>query len=77
MPRGTWMPTSLNGVPTICLRKLILQVAPAILKNFAGRELVFTLRTRSEGGEIDLSPEEYIHLIKEVAQLYQPDYIDF
>ena len=29
-----------------------------------------------KGGEIDLSPEEYIHLIKEVA-LYQPDYIDF
>lgn len=55
----------------------ILQVAPAIFEKFAGRELVFTLRTRSEGGEIDLSPEEYIHLIKEVAQLYQPDYIDF
>ncbi|VJR41338.1 3-dehydroquinate dehydratase, (3-dehydroquinase) (type I DHQase) [Streptococcus pneumoniae] len=55
----------------------ILQVAPAIFEKFAGRELVFTLRTRSEGGEIDLSPEEYIHLIKEVAQFYQPDYIDF
>jgi len=55
----------------------ILQVSPAIFEKFAGRELVFTLRTRSEGGEIDLSPEEYIHLIKEVAQLYQPDYIDF
>ncbi|VQE13631.1 3-dehydroquinate dehydratase, (3-dehydroquinase) (type I DHQase) [Streptococcus pneumoniae] len=58
-------------------KEAILQVAPAIFEKFAGRELVFTLRTRSEGGEIDLSPEEYIHLIKEVAQLYQPDYIDF
>ena len=58
-------------------REAILQVAPAIFEKFAGRELVFTLRTRSEGGEIDLSPEEYIHLIKEVAQFYQPDYIDF
>ena len=58
-------------------KEVILQVAPAIFEKFAGRELVFTLRTRSEGGEIDLSPEEYIHLIKEVAQLYQPDYIDF
>ena len=57
-------------------KEAILQVAPAIFEKFAGRELVFTLRTRSEGGEIDLSPEEYIHLIKEVAQLYQPDYID-
>ena len=58
-------------------KEAILQVAPAIFEKFAGRELVFTLRTRSEGGEIDLSPEEYIHLIKEVAHLYQPDYIDF
>ena len=57
-------------------KEAILQVAPAIFEKFAGRELVFTLRTRAEGGEIDLSPEEYIHLIKEVAQLYQPDYID-
>ncbi|HEX0401914.1 TPA: type I 3-dehydroquinate dehydratase [Streptococcus pneumoniae] len=58
-------------------KEAILQVAPAIFEKFAGRELVFTLRTRSEGGEIDLSPEKYIHLIKEVAQFYQPDYIDF
>ncbi|CTN10697.1 type I 3-dehydroquinate dehydratase [Streptococcus pneumoniae] len=58
-------------------KEAILQVAPAIFEKFAGRELVFTLRTRSEGGEIALSPEEYIHLIKEVAQFYQPDYIDF
>ncbi|VLJ22858.1 3-dehydroquinate dehydratase, (3-dehydroquinase) (type I DHQase) [Streptococcus pneumoniae] len=58
-------------------KEAILQVAPAIFEKFAGRELVFTLRTRSEGGEIDPSPEEYIHLIKEVAQFYQPDYIDF
>ncbi|HGL7769731.1 TPA: type I 3-dehydroquinate dehydratase [Streptococcus pneumoniae] len=58
-------------------KEAVLQVAPAIFEKFAGRELVFTLRTRSEGGEIDLSPEEYIHLIKEVAQFYQPDYIDF
>lgn len=58
-------------------KEAILQVAPAIFEKFAGRELVFTLRTRSEGGEIDLSSEEYIHLIKKVVQLYQPDYIDF
>lgn len=58
-------------------KEVILQVAPAIFEKFAGRELVFTLRTCAEGGEIELSPEEYIHLIKEVAQLYQPDYIDF
>ena len=46
-------------------------------EKFAGRELVFTLRTRAEGGQIELSSEEYVQMIKEVAQLYQPDYIDF
>ena len=58
-------------------KEAILQVATAIFEKFAGRELVFTLRTRSEGGQIELSSEEYVQIIKEVAQLYQPDYIDF
>ena len=58
-------------------KEAILQVAPAIFEKFAGRELVFTLRTRAEGGQIELSSEEYVLIIKEVAQLYQPDYIDF
>ena len=58
-------------------KEAILQVAPAIFVFFAGRELVFTLRTRAEGGQIELSSEEYVLIIKEVAQLYQPDYIDF
>ena len=58
-------------------KEAILQVAPAIFEKFAGRELLFTLRTRSEGGEIELSSEEYVQIIKEVTQLYQPDYVDF
>ena len=58
-------------------KEATLQVAPAIFEKFAGRELVFTLRTRAEGGQIELSSEEYVQMIKEVAQLYQPDYIDF
>ncbi len=55
----------------------ILQVAPAIFEKFAGREILFTLRTRSEGGEIDLSAQEYVQVIKDVTQLYQPEYVDF
>ena len=55
----------------------ILQVAPAIFEKFAGRELLFTLRTRTEGGEIDLSAQEYVQVIKDVTQLYQPEYVDF
>ena len=58
-------------------KEAILQVAPAIFEKFAGRELLFTLRTRSEGGEIDLDSAEYVQIIKDVAQLYQPEYIDF
>ena len=55
----------------------ILQVAPAIFEKFAGRELLFTLRTRAEGGEIYLSAQEYVQVIKDVTQLYQPEYVDF
>ena len=57
-------------------KEAILQVAPAIFEKFAGRELLFTLRTRAEGGEIDLSSEDYVQIIKDVAQLYQPEYLD-
>lgn len=55
----------------------ILTVAPAIFEKFAGRELIFTLRTKAEGGKIELSDEDYVALIKEVSSLYQPDYVDF
>ena len=55
----------------------ILKVASAIFEKFAGRELLFTLRTKQEGGNIQLSDEEYVALIKDVAHLYQPDYVDF
>ena len=55
----------------------ILKVAPAVFEKFVGRELIFTLRTKSEGGNIDLSGHEYVALIKEVAVLYRPDFIDF
>ena len=58
-------------------RDAILAVAPAIFEKFAGRELIFTLRTVSQGGRINLTAAEYVALIKEVAHLYQPDYIDF
>ena len=55
----------------------ILTVAPAIFEKFAGRELIFTLRTIGEGGKIELTDDVYISIIKEVSTIYQPDYIDF
>ncbi|MGT2749616.1 type I 3-dehydroquinate dehydratase [Streptococcus orisasini] len=55
----------------------ILTVAPAIFEKFAGREVIFTLRTEKEGGNISLTSEEYLTIIRDIANLYQPDYIDF
>ena len=55
----------------------ILRVAPAIFEKFAGYGIVFTLRTRAEGGEIELSHQEYVDIIKEINQFFQPQYIDF
>ena len=39
----------------------ILTVAPAIFEKFAGRELIFTLRTIGEGGKIELTDDEYFY----------------
>lgn len=55
----------------------ILTVAPAIFEKFLGREVLFTLRTTREGGNIELTDEEYVGLIKEIHAIYQPDYIDY
>lgn len=55
----------------------ILQVAPAVFEKLAGREVIFTIRTSREGGRISLTDEEYVFLIKKVASLYQPEFIDF
>ena len=55
----------------------ILTVAPAIFEKFAGFEIVFTIRTTREGGKLELTDAEYVALIKDVAAIYSPDYIDF
>lgn len=55
----------------------ILKVAPAIFEKFAGRELIFTIRTSQEGGNLYLTDAEYASIIKEIAGIYQPEYIDF
>ena len=38
---------------------------------------MFTLRTRGEGGQIDLTSEEYLAIIQDIQSIYHPDYIDF
>ena len=58
-------------------KEAILQVAPAIFWKICRSWACFHFTYRAEGGQIELSSEEYVQIIKEVAQLYQPDYIDF
>lgn len=55
----------------------IMNVAPAIFEKLSGQEIIFTIRTTKEGGNLDLSDDEYVNLIKDVSSLYKPDYIDF
>lgn len=55
----------------------IMNVAPVIFEKFSGRELIFSLRTQSEGGQIELNQQEYVDVIKEIHAIYNPDYIDF
>lgn len=44
----------------------IINVAPAIFEKFAGHEIIFTLRTTREGGNIVLSDAEYVELIRKL-----------
>lgn len=55
----------------------ILAVAPAIFEKFAGKELIFTIRTTAEGGQLAISDEDYVHLLRQINDLYHPGYLDF
>ena len=61
----------------VLTKEEVLQIAPVIFETFAGYELIFSLRTKPQAGQSVLPVEDYIGLIKEVQDLYQPDYIDF
>ena len=67
----------LSGVRTFFRKSEILTVAPAVFEKFAGREILFTLRTRAEGGGMELTNEEYVGILKDIQSIYHPDYIDF
>lgn len=58
-------------------KEAVLEMAPAVFEKCVGREVIFTLRTNRQGGHVELTDQEYVSLIKEIAALYQPDYIDF
>lgn len=55
----------------------IMTVAPAIFEKFSGREIIFTIRTDKEGGNINLSDGDYVELLKNINAIYPPDYVDF
>ena len=54
-------------------KESILNVAPAIFEKFAGRELLFTLRSRGEGGDVDF--EYYSHKDKFEEMLEFPNLV--
>ncbi|WP_159592876.1 type I 3-dehydroquinate dehydratase [Streptococcus halichoeri] len=58
-------------------KEAIISVAPAIFEKFAGREIIFTLRTSEQGGQLSLTDDEYVAILKEINSIYNPDYIDF
>lgn len=55
----------------------ILMVAPAIFEKFSGREVIFTIRTNKEGGNLEISDQDYVAILKDINTIYNPDYIDF
>lgn len=58
-------------------KEAIMVVAPAIFEKFAGREVLVTIRTDKEGGNIQLTDDEYVQLLKDINAIFNPDYIDF
>lgn len=55
----------------------IMTVAPVIFEKFSSREIIFTIRTDKEGGNINLSNGDYVELLKNINAIYHPDYVDF
>ena len=55
----------------------IMIFSPAIFEKFSGQEIIFTIRTDREGGNITLSDDDYIGLMKDVNAIYHPEFIDF
>ncbi|URZ86906.1 type I 3-dehydroquinate dehydratase [Floricoccus penangensis] len=53
----------------------IFEVAPVVFEKFTGLNLLFTLRTKREGGEMEVSDEEYIDVLKGIT-VYSPTFLD-
>ena len=66
----------LSGVRTF-RKKRDLNRRSCSFEKFAGREILFTCGTRAEGGEMELTNEEYVGILKDIQSIYHPDYIDF
>jgi len=53
----------------------ILEAAPIFIKKFSDYETLFTIRTRKEGGELEIDEQDYIKLLHEV-NAFGPTYLD-
>ncbi|GBG96221.1 type I 3-dehydroquinate dehydratase [Lactococcus termiticola] len=53
----------------------ILEAAPIFLEKFQAYETLVTIRTRKEGGELEIDEQDYIRLLHEINKL-GPSYLD-
>lgn len=54
----------------------IFLAAPLIFEKFRKMPILFTLRTKDEGGELQVTPEVYKFILIRIAKEYQPAFLD-
>ena len=52
------------------------RILEEMLREFKGLPFIFTIRTKNEGGKLDISPEEYIKINQMVCESNTADMID-
>ncbi|ESV53900.1 3-dehydroquinate dehydratase [Streptococcus agalactiae LMG 14747] len=55
----------------------IVALAPMVFEKCQGKEVIFTIRTSREGGQLEIAAQDYVDVIKEIASRHEPTYIDF
>lgn len=53
----------------------IMQAAPLIFEKFSAFDLIFTIRTAREGGNLDIPIEDYVEINRQMLK-FNPTYID-
>ena len=54
----------------------IIDIINFVKTNFTSKKIIATVRTKGEGGKINLSSQAYFDLIKEICEKSKADYVD-